>query len=500
MTKSVKSTSNHSSWLYEVVFGSRLVRGLVFCLLLIILSQPVLVVYAEEVVDDNEPDMASDVEITQSEDSEEIAETEAGTVEEEIQTVPTVEISETAVTEEVSSEHAAETTDETSDGTEAVDTPTKEDASEVMASSTASSSEYTHNSERDERTEAQNEVSVTHEVHTNDNYYQFSKDNCVRVADGSFYCDDAPAQTPLVDSFYVALDADGDREIFAVRKGETFQITHNTRDDAAPYYDSVSNSLVWHTLINGRYQIMSYSFDDEEEVQLTTGSVNSMEPSRYGAYTAWQEWGDDGWEVILFDGKTTTQITSNSYPDIAPMVEAEYVIWKRMYENEQVAILYNINGGTELEVRDSSIDTAFKNARFMLVYEGVTPTGETIITGVDTRSGKIVPIGLVPVEIPEEMPTSEPTPEVRALIQPKPSTVENDELEQVDGEEDLTATTSVGVTEPVVASTTDMTLVIPAASTTESGPVEDSVEAVEPEPEYEIPDLVIPPFASSTEQ
>jgi hypothetical protein len=533
MPKSSPLIANQSMWLYRLVFCSSAVRFFVVWLLLWLLLQPALVVFANEATEDLPSDTAAAADSatapaiavpeevtapTVPESTDEVVEAEPVTASAEAQTEivesppgdgtveaeripppsedkePTEAVSATSSTPTLPSSTATTTNLATSSADEVatstavvatttLTTPEAAPAPEPIvagASSTASTSE----------------PAVT-QVRTQESYYQFSRDDCVRVEDGSFYCGEAAVERPADDRFYVALDRDGDREIFAVHDGDTVQITHNQVDDAAPYYDAASETLVWHRLIDGRYQVMSYDFDRAEETQLTHGRANSMEPTRYGTHTVWQQWVGDDWEIVLFDGASTTQLSSNEVPDIAPSIQAGYVIWKRVFADEQVAVIYDLTTGSETTVDGAGDGTAVAHARLMLVYEGVTDTGDRIIQGVDPRTGAVLPIGTLPSDMPDQIPDSEPTEAVRALITPKP-TLEEEELPV--GTPPATTSTST-LREPATpvatstATTSDLTLVLP------STPVATPTSATNTATTTENPDfsLIIPPLATSSE-
>lgn len=352
-------------------------------------------------------------------------------------------------------------------------------------------------------------------VTTNDNFFQFSQDECVRVEDGSFYCGGNTAPSPAQDMFYVALDADGDREIFASHDGESVQITRNRYDDAAPHYDPMSDTLVWHALIDGRYQIMSYDFMTAEVTQLTDDSQNSMEPSRSGDVTAWQQWGENSWDIMIHDGNDLVQVTTDDVSDIAPSVQDGLVIWKRVFAGEQRIAMYDITQAQVVDLAASDVGAAVGNPRMMLVFESTQPNGDRITQGFDPVTRELVPLSSTPAPMPEELPSSEPTDEVRALVHAKPAAEEEVVSTVPDRDTDTDTATSLAATPfdtvatssgPTTVASSTFDLVVPSAttsrtataSTTEpivSAPVDSQVPA-----SSTIPDVVIPPFATSSDR
>ena len=289
-----------------------------------------------------------------------------------------------------------------------------------------------------------------------DTQFSFNKNECTRIEDGTFYCQKQSDITALEDSLLAAPDNDGDLEIYLVRDGERFQITQNEVDDASPYYDELSNTIVWHRLLNDRYQIISYDIESGQESQLTQTNVNNMEPARNGTYTVWQRWVENNWEVILFDGVTEQQITNSARHDIAPNIRGPLVIWSsQSNDGTQELKTYDIQSKTQTTISDSE-GVSVSNPRMVVMYEALYENGDIVTKGFDLVSGKIVPLEALPKKLPTELPDAEPTEEVRALIQSKP------EPKEVTGS-DIAPTSSGNGTS--TASTTQSVAAVTATST-----------------------------------
>ena len=258
---------------------------------------------------------------------------------------------------------------------------------------------------------------------------QFNKSDCVTVEDGSFYCQTKKEETEATaDGLFAIQDIDGDLEIYLRKNGELMQLTFNTVDDAAPYFDSSSNSIVWHRLINDRYQIISYDIDSKAEVQLTAEPVNNMEPSRSGSNTVWQRWNNDNWDIVLYDGSETKFITDSGMHDIAPKIKGDLVMWNRLHPDQTQTIeLYDIVT-KELTTISDTEGGAVSNPRMVLVYETEFENGDIITKGYDVETGEITPITSKAAEIPDELPEPDATGETRALLSVKNPTEEESEL------------------------------------------------------------------------
>lgn len=254
---------------------------------------------------------------------------------------------------------------------------------------------------------------------TDENRFSFSKNECVRVNDGSFYCTNATATPSVIgtDRVFSAPDSEGDQEIYIEKAGEVVQITSNQLDDDAPYYDEQSNSLVWHRLVNERYQIISYSLDDEEEEQITNDRYNNMDPSRAGGLTVWQGWVGNDWEIMLLAGDDISMITDNVTEDIAPRINDNYIIWQAFENNAWRVKVYD-RLTKEIETIEDADGGSLANPRFVLVYDTEHENGDVETKGYDLRTGEVTPLSATPAPMPERIPDPEQTGEERALVQP----------------------------------------------------------------------------------
>lgn len=329
--------------------------------------------------------------------------------------------------------------------------------------------------------------------------YQFSEGECVLVDDGSYYCSKNTGTPDLdADRIYAAQDTDGDMEIFTHLNGRTEQLTHNLVDDAAPEYDALSERIVWHRLKDGRYRIVVYDLNEHEELELTSGQFNSMEPTAQGDYIAWQAWDGSDWEVMLFDGETTIALSDNNAPDIAPSIHDGYVMWTTTGANgEHAAKVYDISSGAT-EVIEGTDGGAIRNPRFVLVYDTQYENGDVITQGFDLESGAIASLAALPAELPSDIPDPEPTDEARALITTKSSKEELDEVDVIPNPtpdpEPTTASSSDDIVVEPVNTDTDVDEDEATASTTEA-------VVLEGEPfeltEY---DVVVPEFSTTSQQ
>ena len=287
----------------------------------------------------------------------------------------------------------------------------------------------------------------------------------------------------LEDALFAAPDEDGDLEIFLVRDGVQSQVTTNQVDDAAPYFDENSNTIVWHRLHNDRFQIVSYEIDSGDETLLTSTRENNMEPTRQGDYTVWQRWVDGSWNIILHNGEDEIKLTNNGGHNVAPYVHGSLVVWNRHNTDGQKTIeMYDIDTQSYVSVPDAE-GLSVSNPRMVFVFDSLTPEGDIITKGYDVLSRKFIDLDSLPKNLPDEIPNSDSTGETRALIQSKP-TLKTDIEELVESDLDI----AVGGPEPELE---PLTLNL-ASSTAE---VATSSAAAEDLAEYE---LVIEPYNGTT--
>lgn len=271
------------------------------------------------------------------------------------------------------------------------------------------------------------------EVTNDENRFSFSKDECTLVGDDTFYC--AKVEESVIETYtngvYASLDQEGDTEIYIEKNGRQVQITSNTYDDSAPMYDELSNTVVWHRLIDGRYQIMQYDVDDEAEEQITFDRFNNMEPNRYGDVLVWQGWVGDDWEIFKLENDEVKMLTDNTVHDIAPHVNGDHIIWQSFENDAWVMKVYDARTG-KVQTVEGAEGGSIENPRFVLVYDTKYDSGDIETRGYDLESGEVLHLGAESAPVPDDLPDPEQTGEERALVspnvQPKSKTVQNDDM------------------------------------------------------------------------
>lgn len=392
------------------------------------------------------------------------------------------------------------TTTDNSHDSGATDTSGSDGAAANETASTSTTRDSTNSDLATSTTASTTGAVVT--VATSQSDYSFNKAECTLVEDGSYYCQKANKQPTQHDDLFAAPDVDGDMEIFVRRAGEQVQITDNVVDDASPYFDPRSNTIVWHRLINDRYQIVVYDVTTGVEQVITETRVNDMEPTRSGEYIVWQRWVDTNWEIILYDGINEVQLTDSIEHDIAPSIRGDLVIWNvRSSDGRHSLLTYDIPSGIFNTINDPD-GVSVSNPRMVVVYDAVFENGDSVTRGYDLVTGELIPLTQAPAEIPTELPEPEPTGETKALVHVTPSKPEQDES---DGDPDV-----VPNQPPKLPDTsTSTTLDLGSATTTDSVVDETVVDLVfdldlrttttTETVHQHIDDLIIEPSSTSTQ-
>ncbi len=344
----------------------------------------------------------------------------------------------------------------------------------------------------------------------NSHAFEFDTKECAVVGGGAYYCSTPKESVDLTkDGVFAAQDSGGDLEIYVRVGGKENIITDNTVDDSAPYYDSLSNRIVWHRLVHDRYQIVSYDMKNNTETYLTDTQYNNMEPMAYGEITLWQAWIDNNWEILLNDGISTKQLTYSAEQDVSPHMRGGYIVWQTQFQDGwQVAVYDQKTNRVEYIASEGGLKV--ENPRFVLVYDSTNDKGDIQTVGYDFDTKSTFALGSLPAELPDKLPDPDQTGETRALIQAKQTSREGESeaiiVPQDTGSPTPNATTSA-TSSPV--RTLDLSQGTTTASTSiQAGGIGSSVVDVVI-PSYAsstpisqdvlvIPDIVIPPYYATT--
>lgn len=443
--KNGRNKKCHKAWLYAVVFGGRFSTLLILFLFASFMIQPFHKAMAMEALAETteEAPVADEVkeqvnESPPAEESPPEEQVEEITEEPEIDTgvlgVDEGEVEETPDGDVP--EESVDTSEESSDDEQVVDESTE---AETVSDADSDSSEDTasdnisENSENDEGSlegkPREDTVVEAQYLVTEENYYQFNKNACVEMGDGTYHCSSKTSEAADSASVvYSEQGSSGNLEIFLkTSRGKVKQLTDNEFDDSSPNYDPESMRVVWHRLIDGRYQIIVYDVMEGEETQLTFSKTNNMEPKVSESGIVWQAWDGNDWEIMLFDGSYTDQLTDNDAQDVSPVIQDGYVLWSVLGDEEQQARVYS------LETKETTSIVgyeggAIENPRFVLVYDTKFENGDVVTQGFDPTTGMSAPITSKPAPAPVNIPAPDPIGEIVALINGKSSSKSDGDL------------------------------------------------------------------------
>ena len=268
----------------------------------------------------------------------------------------------------------------------------------------------------------------------NDSRYVFDTADCVVVKDGEFYCVKGSndheheslslQQDELVGSVFAQKDDDGDLEIFFNYEGKIEQITDNAFDDDEPVYDASSGRIVWHALVDDRYQIFLYDIAADELFQLTDTSYNDTNPDVSGDTIVWQGWEDDNWEIFTLDysiflqnggSASTTRITVTEQHDMFPKAHDSFVTWQSRTHDQWKSYGYNIRTGEQVYLGDGTQGDV-ESTRLVLLVERRNSDGDLERVGYEVDTGESISLGSTPKEIPEPPVQEDPLKDQQGVI------------------------------------------------------------------------------------
>ena len=405
------------------------------------------------------------------------------------------------------------TTTSSDEADETTSTSGDEDEEEQVSSDDSDTSTTTEDFiDEDVEEEVGTSVIEAQTLNTEDNFYQFNRQSCVAIGDGTYHCT-VNAQ-PGIDSnavVYAELGENSNMEIFLkTSKGEVKQLTDNSFDDTSPSYDAETLQIVWQRLVDDRYQIVLYDIEEDEEKQLTFSRTNNMEPKVSEAGIVWQAWDGHDWEIMYFDGQYTDQLTDNLTQDVAPAIDDGYILWSVLGNSEQEAKVYSIASGETLNINGYE-GGVIANPRFVLVYDTMFDNGDVITQGFDPTTGLSAPIAARPAEDPVDIPDTDSTGETRALIQNKSSQKDEydpDNLNNDTGSSTSNGTSGTASSTDLVPETLDLKQISDSATSTETDISTSTESTADPVFELTDYDLILTPTstveasesASSTEQ
>jgi hypothetical protein len=199
----------------------------------------------------------------------------------------------------------------------------------------------------------------------------------------------------------------GDKEIFLVRGDSTIQLTHNADDDVFPVLDAAGDTLVWQTLVSGRWQIAYAHMDDigVPEVHILTNGENNFNPKVYRGRIVWQAWYEGNWEIVVAtparemiaeDALTkdhrilgmngeyeVRRITANNAPDMFPSISDNVVSWQALDDGVWQVFAHDLASGKTKRISKKGVKS--ESPVLALIWNEETEYGSMRLVGQDMQ-------------------------------------------------------------------------------------------------------------------
>lgn len=129
---------------------------------------------------------------------------------------------------------------------------------------------------------------------------------------------------------------DGFTQIYYLFEGEKKFVTDGSQNSRQPH--SAGEHIVWVTDVNGAGQIFLYHIPSGHLIQLTHYGTNLEPRVSKNGNVVWEGWVDqydsenrlvsEGWQILVFDGKTIKQITQGDL-SVDPDIEGDFIVYAR---------------------------------------------------------------------------------------------------------------------------------------------------------------------------
>ncbi len=119
--------------------------------------------------------------------------------------------------------------------------------------------------------------------------------------------------------------------------------------------DVDGNNIVWSELKSGDNDFEIFLYNGSETIQLTDNDVNDFFPKISGDNVVWQSQIREDAEIFLYDGSETIQLTNNDVGDERPAISGDNVVWSGSDGNDSEIFLYDGSETIQLtnnDVRD----------------------------------------------------------------------------------------------------------------------------------------------------
>ncbi len=164
---------------------------------------------------------------------------------------------------------------------------------------------------------------------------------------------------------------DGYSQVYYVFEGQKTYVNKNNQNKRHPH--SNGEYIVWAGDINGAGQIYLYHIPTNTIIQLTNSGTNLMPKVSKSGEVAWESWVDENWQVLFFDDKSVTQLTSGDMSR-NPDVEGDYISYgRRDISGTWRSVVYSISKkeAKEVAIGISSKKPKVRDGRIILAGTGV---------------------------------------------------------------------------------------------------------------------------------
>jgi len=136
-----------------------------------------------------------------------------------------------------------------------------------------------------------------------------------------------------------------------------------------------NGQIVWRSPDNNGWQIFLY--DGRQTIQLTNDSYDKTEPQLNNGKVVWSSYDGNNYEIFLYDGKQTTQLTNNDYDNNDFQIDNGQVVWQSYDGSHYQIFLYD--GAKTIQLTNGSYDN----------YAPQINNGQIAWLGYDGNSGQI---------------------------------------------------------------------------------------------------------------
>lgn len=138
---------------------------------------------------------------------------------------------------------------------------------------------------------------------------------------------------------------DGFQQVFIIINGNKKFLTDKRENSFNPVTDG--NYVAWVTQINGAGQIFRYDISSGKILQITSSSTN-LNPKISNGKVVWEWWDGDKWQIFLFDGITTRQITKGDV-SFNPDIQGNDIIFARQNSRGELRAVKYLIGQSQTE-------------------------------------------------------------------------------------------------------------------------------------------------------